>query len=639
MNHALCSVVIILVLLLSFMYINNSTEHRECLIDFDSDKFYKHYLKNGIKINPINNTLTKNGITINYTNHFNTPESRYLADDKIATKKILHKNNIPTPKSYLWNSHLSDEYNIHQLKKLNFPLVVKPVNGTYGNGVTVGIETIRETVNRIHKLLNAGNPVMIEEMVEGNVFRILVFANTVVDIYKKEPGYVIGNGISTLRKLIANDVFEKEIVNGFPVKDVEWDYVSKQGYTIDDVIPLNIKIILTHAANVNNGAVVSPVNLEDVHPDNMKLFKKINKVCGLNLNGIDYITPSLSIPYHKYGSVIENNARPGVKGHYLMNPDSIDKFVKLIRFGKKTREGVVFNADYLHPYYDKYGISIDTKTKTLQKNGKKISYSTQFNPPASKLISKDKIKSKEIFIKHQIPTPKYYKWNKNLTFNNNMLLMNNILKFPIVIKPSDSYAGDGVHTNITRITDAKKIISTLLKNTNDILIEEYINGHTYRILLFNNQVIYAYRVIKPVIIGDGKHTVIQLINIMRKETPINTKQINIDQIHKQGYRMDSVLPKNKNITITDIANSTYGSEREIISIDRIHPDNIKMFRRLNNITKLNLNGIDYISNRGLDIPYYQSNGNILETNSSPGISFIPNIEHASDRFMKAIDFN
>ena len=103
--------------------------------------------------------------------------------------------------------------------------------------------------------------------------------------------------------------------------------------------------------------------------------------------------------------------------------------------------------------------------------------------------------------------------------------------------------------------------------------------------------------------------------------------------------MDSVLPKNKNITITDIANSTYGSEREIIPIDRIHPDNIKMFRRLNNITKLNLNGIDYISNRGLDIPYYQSDGNILETNSSPGISFIPNIEHASDRFMKAIDFN
>ena len=110
-----------------------------------------------------------------------------------------------------------------------------------------------------------------------------------------------------------------------------------------------------------------------------------------------------------------------------------DKFVKLIRFGKKTREGVVFNADYLHPYYDKYGISIDTKTKTLQKNGKKISYSTQFNPPASKLISKDKIKSKELFIKHQIPTPKYYKWDKNLTFNNNMLFINNMLKFPIVI--------------------------------------------------------------------------------------------------------------------------------------------------------------------------------------------------------------
>ena len=97
MNHTLCSVVIILVLLLSFMYINNSTGHREYLIDFDSDKFYKHYLKYGIKINPINKTITKNGITINYTNHFNTPESRYLADDKIATKKITFFTNLVIP--------------------------------------------------------------------------------------------------------------------------------------------------------------------------------------------------------------------------------------------------------------------------------------------------------------------------------------------------------------------------------------------------------------------------------------------------------------------------------------------------------------------------------------------------------------
>lgn len=622
------------------MYINNNTEHREYLIDFDSDKFYKHYLKNGIKINPTNNTITKNGITINYTNHFNTPESRYLADDKIATKKILHKNNIPTPKSYLWNRYLSDKYNIHQLKKLNFPLVVKPVKGTYGKGVTVGIETIREAVNHIHKLVNAGNPVMIEEMVKGDVFRILVFANTVVDIYQKEPGYVIGNGISTLRKLISNDVFKKEIVKGFSVKDVEWDYVSKQGYTIDDVIPLNIKIILTHAANVNNGAVVSPVNLEDVHPDNMKLFKKINKVCGLNLNGIDYITPSLSIPYHKYGSVIENNAKPGVKGHYLMNPDSIDKFVKLIRFGKPRREGVVFNADHLHPYYKKYGISIDTKTKTLQKNGKSISYATQFNPPASKLISKDKLKTKELFIKNQIPTAKYYKWNTNLTFDNNVLLMNGILKFPIVIKPIDSSRGSNVYTDIKDKQQMLKIIKKLLKKTNDILIEEFKQGYSYRILVFNNQIIYAYQITKPSITGDSRHSVIQLINtlIHKSDDIINMDQIDFDNIHKLGYEKHSVLPKGVTITISSVANGSLGAVLKDLQISDIHPDNIALFKKINRVTKLQLNGVDYLS-PSIKVPYYLNDGIVLETNSTPGITHIRKMPYASDRFMKAIDFN
>jgi hypothetical protein len=62
------------------------------------------------------------------------------------------------------------------------------------------------------------------------------------------------------------------------------------------------------------------------------MFKKINKIIGLNANGIDYITTDLSIPYYEYGSVLESNSSPGIETHHKNNPASIDKFMKLIKF-------------------------------------------------------------------------------------------------------------------------------------------------------------------------------------------------------------------------------------------------------------------------------------------------------------------
>jgi cyanophycin synthetase len=308
---------------------------------------------------------------------------------------------------------------------------------------------------------------------------------------------------------------------------------------------------------------------------------------------------------------------------------------------KKCREGVVFEADYLHPYYKKYGITIDAKNQTLSKNGKTVSYANQFNPVSSIKIATDKPLSKDLFIKHGIPTSKHYRWDKYKSFNKNFTIMTRKLKFPVVIKPSDSYAGDGVHTNVRTYSIARYIIKQLLKYHNSIIIEEYIKGNTFRILTFNNKIIYAYKVTKPKIVGDGHSNAHQLINKFVNElnTKMTDNQINLDYLHEQNYGMNSIIPKNKSIIICDVANSTYGAEREIIPISDIHPDNIKLFQKLNFISGLNLNGIDYISESGLDTPHYISNGNILENNAIPGISFIPNIKNATDKFVKTIDFN
>ena len=217
-------------------------------------------------------------------------------------------------------------------KSLKYPLVVKPIYGTYGKNVFMNITNITMLIDTVTKLIKAKKFPMIEEQIHGDIFRILVFNGSIIDIYKKEPAYIIGNGVHTLLELIRELRLDKKMEGGYMVKSIDWNYIKNQGYKKNDIIPINTKIILTLAANVNNGAIVTPINIEDVDSENIRMFKRLNKLSNLNLNGIDYISYDLKVPHTQYGYVLENNARPGVEGHYMMNPNSLSKFVRLIRF-------------------------------------------------------------------------------------------------------------------------------------------------------------------------------------------------------------------------------------------------------------------------------------------------------------------
>jgi cyanophycin synthetase len=326
----LCIIIIIIIILCY----NNNTITNESFTDFASDKFIQHYKNYEIKLDPYKKTLTKNNSVVNYEDHFNTYKSRILADNKVKTKYVFNLNGIPTPNYYIYNNNLTISQNIIQVKlhNLQFPIVVKPIDGTYGKDVYMNIHNTKQLKKILTNITLRKQKIMIEEQKNGDVFRILVFNNNIIDVYKKEPAYVVGNGIHTLNDLIIELKLKKKEMNDYMVNKIDWLYVYKQGYKKNNIIPKNTKIILTMASNVNNGAVVTPININDICLENIQLFKKINKVVGLNLNGIDYITYDLKIPYSNYGYVIENNARPGMEGHYLMNPKSMERFVRLIKF-------------------------------------------------------------------------------------------------------------------------------------------------------------------------------------------------------------------------------------------------------------------------------------------------------------------
>ena len=216
---------------------------------------------------------------------------------------------------------------------MKFPLVIKPITGMHGNNVYVGIKNIdelRQKINYLHKLTKYS--IIVEEHIEGETFRILIFNDDIIDIVKRIPPHVYGDGHSTLNKLIDNYLTINKQKGNYYVKNINYNFISQQGYNNNDIVHKNQRVYLTQVANLHNGASIEVIDINDVHPANIDLFKKINRISNLKLNGIDFISKDLRIPYYKHGFVIELNANPGVEGHAKYNPKSIDKFINLLNF-------------------------------------------------------------------------------------------------------------------------------------------------------------------------------------------------------------------------------------------------------------------------------------------------------------------
>lgn len=290
----------------------------------------KKYKKDNIIVDKNNYTLEKDGKKIYYRNQLNTQDGHDACIDKSITSSILKKNNIPVSKFYVWNRNITTRQNLDALNGFKPPFVVKPTIGTQGYSVKTDITNQTELLEHVNKLLDTED-VMVEEQAKGNEYRIMVLNNNIVSITKRGSPFIIGTGNKTIRELI--DIYNDNVK--FKVHTIDKQYIKQQGYNETDIVPNGVKVKLTNVANYSNGGGIEYVDIAQVHPENINLFKKINNVLSLNLSGIDYITDSLAVPYNNTSSVIEVNSAPGFDVHYDSEPEAtkeslIDRFVNYI---------------------------------------------------------------------------------------------------------------------------------------------------------------------------------------------------------------------------------------------------------------------------------------------------------------------
>ncbi len=251
---------------------------------------------------------------------------------------------------------------------------------------------------------------------------------------------------------------------------------------------------------------------------------------------------------------------------------------------------------------------------------------TPLNTSSSAFIAMNKYCTNQILAKANIPVP------KGILFQSTSLerepLENSVaeLRFPLVIKPTDGSLGIGVLCNIKTMDELSFFLKQYSSLYPSMIIEEFYGKlQSYRVLVFNRRVIGVVLCHPAQVVGDGKHTIEELIDltnikrndigdylgplVLDEECQIRLKELGIDQRY--------IPAAGETIVLCYTSNPTRGGSYESVGV-KICKENRQLMIKIAALLNLGLVGID-IECTDINIPLSQSQGVILEVNHRPSI--------------------
>jgi cyanophycin synthetase len=244
-----------------------------------------------------------------------------LACDKEDTKYLLEQAQVEVPRGDIIRKERSLEA---ACKYVGYPLVIKPVDGNHGRGITVNIqnyEAALEAFNHAKESSRSG-AIIVEKYVKGDDYRLLVINNKLVAGAIRTPAHVIGDGKSSIQELInavnsdpRRGFGHENVLTQITVNELTETIIKDAGYTIDTVIAPGERLILKDTANLSTGGTAEDIT-DIVHPSNVSMAERISKIIDLDICGIDVITTDITKPLSETGgAVLEVNAGPGFRMH------------------------------------------------------------------------------------------------------------------------------------------------------------------------------------------------------------------------------------------------------------------------------------------------------------------------------------
>ena len=266
----------------------------------------------GVKQKRIQATLTENSGIL----------AVELACDKEGTKTILADAGISVPRGTV--IQYLDELKDAIESVGSYPIVIKPLDGNHGRGITINITNWSDAEEAYDLASDASKTksVIVERYYCGSDHRLLVINGKLVAVAERIPAHVIGDGHSTIEELI--EITNRDpkrgdghdnILTKITVDRASLGVLEKQGYEMKTVLPQEEKAYLRATANLSTGGIAID-RTEDIHPENIWLAERVAKIIGLDIAGIDVVTPDITKPLREVdGVIVEVNAAPGFRMH------------------------------------------------------------------------------------------------------------------------------------------------------------------------------------------------------------------------------------------------------------------------------------------------------------------------------------
>ncbi len=212
---------------------------------------------------------------------------------------------------------------------------------------------------------------------------------------------------------------------------------------------------------------------------------------------------------------------------------------------------------------------------------------------------------------------------------------------PVVVKPRDGNQGKGISVNVTTEAGVKAAFDAARACREEVLVERFLPGSDYRLLVVGNKLVAAARREPPLVIGNGKNTVRELVDIVNADprrgeghatslTKIRFDDIAIARLKEQGYEATSVPAKGARVILRNNANlSTGGTATDVT--DDVHPEVALRAIAAAQMVGLDICGVDVVCESVLR-PLEEQSGGVVEVNAAPGLRM-----HLSPSFGKGRD--
>lgn len=257
-------------------------------------------------------------------------ESHHLftLDDKALMKKKLQTGAVPTPSggNFVYLTEAKKIFNT-----LNKPLIVKPRLGSRGRHTTTHIYTIEQLTVAFKMAKQLCRWVIIEEQLFGNVYRGTVINGKLVGILGGTPPKITGDGISTIKKLIAQKNLDKTPgISDVQINQSILELLGRRNFSLNSILSFGETIEITEKIGVNYGGNSREVTNE-AHPEIKPYLEKAAIIMGDPLLGFDFIIPDIYQPPDKQRwGIIECNGLPFINLHHDPHegtPNNVARYV------------------------------------------------------------------------------------------------------------------------------------------------------------------------------------------------------------------------------------------------------------------------------------------------------------------------